>query len=79
MSRAFTCREMVELVTDYLENKLSRGDRKAFEKHIAGCPGCSRYLEQMRLTIKTLGRIESRHLSAAAKRELLDAFRDWKG
>ncbi len=75
--KTFTCQQMVELVTDYLEGRLSRRDRKRFEKHISGCPGCSRYLEQMRVTIRTVGRLDEGRISAAAKRELLEAFRDW--
>ena len=75
--REFSCQQMVELVTDYLEGRLSRRDQKRFEKHIAACDGCSRYLEQMRVTIRTLGRLEEQHLSTAARRELLEAFREW--
>ena len=74
---ALSCQQVVELVTDYLEGRLSRRDRKRFEQHLAACDGCSRYLEQMRVTIRALGRLEEQHISAAAKRELLDAFRDW--
>ena len=31
----FTCQQMVELVTDYLEDRLEAGDRLRFEQHIA--------------------------------------------
>ena len=48
---------MVELVTDYVEGALSARDRARFERHIAGCPHCTIYLEQMRITIRTLGRL----------------------
>jgi anti-sigma factor RsiW len=75
---ALTCQELVELVTDYLEGTLSRRDRRRFEKHIKGCDGCSRYVEQMRLTIRAVGRLEEQHITARAREELLDAFRDWK-
>lgn len=80
MRRAdLSCQQVVELVTDYLEGRLSGRDRRAFEKHLKACDGCTRYLEQMRVTIKTLGRLESKHLSTKAKAELMTAFRDWKG
>jgi anti-sigma factor RsiW len=42
------CQEMVELITDYLEGKLSRSQRRRFEAHLAGCEHCSEYLAQMR-------------------------------
>jgi anti-sigma factor RsiW len=77
MTDPFTCREMVELVTDYLEGALSRADRRRFEGHLDGCEHCTRYVEQMRLTLRTLGRLEPESLSGDARDELLAAFRDW--
>ena len=72
-----TCRELVELVTDYLEGKLGRRDRRRFEKHIAGCEWCTRYLEQMRVTIRTVGRIREESIAPEARDALLAAFRGW--
>ena len=77
MTEPFTCREMVELVTDYLEGTLSRADRRRFEGHIDSCENCTRYVEQMRITLRTLGRLEPESLSDDARDELLAAFRDW--
>ena len=37
-----TCRQVVELMTDYLDGALSAADRARFEEHIAGCDGCMR-------------------------------------
>jgi anti-sigma factor RsiW len=72
------CRELVELVTDYLEDRLSLLDRARFEAHIAECEYCATYLEQMRLTIRTLGRIPEESLSADTRSALLTAFRSWR-
>ena len=46
-----TCRELVELVTDYAEDALSPEQRARFEAHVAACEGCRRYLDQYRRTI----------------------------
>jgi anti-sigma factor RsiW len=73
-----SCREVVELVTDYFEGALSDDDTARFEEHIGQCFWCARYLDQMRVTIRTVGRIEENSISPAAKEALLDAFRDWK-
>lgn len=54
--RRLTCRALVEVVTDYLEAALSLRDGIRFERHLAGCPGCRTYLDQMRRTIGLLGR-----------------------
>ncbi len=73
-----TCAELVELVTDYLETALSSSDRMRFEEHLMTCPSCQAHLDQMRLTIDTVGRLSADALPAEAERDLLDAFRDWK-
>ena len=72
------CQELVELVTDYLEDRLSPVDRIRFEAHIAECEYCATYLEQMRQTIRTLGRLTEDSLSDDAREELLEAFRSWR-
>jgi len=72
------CREMVELVTDYLEGALSWRERRRFERHIAGCDGCRAYLEQMRRTLRVLGRLDEETISPEARDALLHAFRDWR-
>jgi anti-sigma factor RsiW len=72
-----TCRELVELVTDYLEGALPWRERRRFDKHLRGCPWCGRYLEQMRVTLRTVGRIDAEAISPDARDALLDAFRDW--
>jgi anti-sigma factor RsiW len=71
------CRELVELVTDYLEDRLSPSERARFEAHLAECEYCETYLEQMRQTIRALGRLPEESLSAEARDALLTAFRDW--
>ena len=76
--RKMSCRELVELVTDYLEESLSRRERRRFEAHIAGCDHCTAYLTQMRSTIATLGKLSEESIPPRARDELLVAFRDWK-
>jgi anti-sigma factor RsiW len=73
-----SCRELVELVTDYLEDALSPTDRARFEAHIAGCEGCTMYLRQMREMLELLGELTTDSISPQAEAELLATFRDWK-
>ena len=75
---ALSCREMVELVTDYLEDALPGTERARFEAHIAGCDGCTAYLEQMRATIALTGRLTEEEISPEALEALLREFRDWR-
>ncbi|MGE0599581.1 MAG: zf-HC2 domain-containing protein [Dehalococcoidia bacterium] len=72
------CREVVQLVTDYLEGVLPAGERQRFETHLGACPDCSRYLGQFQQTIAATGRLEEDDLSPEAKEALVDAFRNWK-
>ena len=73
-----TCRELVELVTDYLEGALAQADRARFEEHLEICEPCVAYVEQIRLTIAASGAISDEQLDPEAREELLAAFRDWK-
>jgi anti-sigma factor RsiW len=75
---ALSCQELVELVTDYLEGALDERDRRAFEGHLAGCDGCTEYVEQLRVTIELTGRITLDDLTRDAEDALLQAFRAWK-
>jgi anti-sigma factor RsiW len=73
-----SCRELVELVTDYVEGALDRRTRSRFERHISGCPHCTAYLEQIRETVRLTGRLREDQLEPQARDELLAAFRTWK-
>ena len=76
--RPLVCQEVVELVTDYLEGTLPARDRARFEAHLADCPHCSRYLQQMRRTLAVLGRIEVEHVAPEAMDELITLYRRWQ-
>lgn len=73
-----SCRELVELVTDYFEGALDERHRRLFEAHIAACKGCTRYVEQLRATIRVTGSLTPDDLSPQAEQALLEAFRAWK-
>jgi anti-sigma factor RsiW len=75
---AMTCRELVQLITDYLEDGLSKRDRRRFQRHLRGCDGCTTYVEQMRATIGAAGVLGEDDLEPAARDELLAVFGDWK-
>jgi hypothetical protein len=77
LDRELTCAQVVELVTAYLERDLAPDDVERFEEHLAFCDGCSTYLEQIRLTVATTGRIRAADLPRGLEERLLAAFRDW--
>ena len=75
---AFSCQELVELVTDYLEGALSTADLRRFEEHIAGCDGCTEYLAQFRRTVQLTGTLTPDDLTPEAEAALVEVFRSWK-
>ena len=76
-TKPLTCHEVVELVTDYLEDALAPDVRARVEGHLAVCDGCTRYLDQMRETIRLTGMLTEEQVPEEQKAALLDAFRGW--
>lgn len=76
--QGLTCHEVVEIITDYLEEALQPEDRRRVEEHLAICDGCTTYLEQMRETIRLTGMLSEEQIPEEHKRQLLDAFREWR-
>ncbi|MFN2490856.1 MAG: anti-sigma factor [Actinomycetota bacterium] len=72
-----TCRELVELVTDYLEGTLSSEERMRFEEHLLICEGCSAYVDQMRRTIEVVGSLQEDSIPPEVRDRLLEAFVAW--
>ena len=72
------CKELVELVTDYLEDRLAPAVRTRFELHLAYCAPCRVYLAQMRSTVAMTGRLPEAALPSGTKEALLAVFRGWK-
>jgi anti-sigma factor RsiW len=73
-----TCRELVDLLTDYLEDALSPLQRARVEEHLATCPDCTAYLAQTRTTVRLLGRLREDDVPVPVLAELMRAFRGWK-
>ncbi len=77
-SDEMTCRELVEVVTDYLEGRLPDPDRVRLEAHVEECPYCEEYIAQMRRTIDALGELRREAIDPRREAELLEAFRGWR-
>lgn len=73
-----TCQELTELVTDYLEDRLSSMDRLRFRFHIGMCRHCRAYLNQMKQTIRALGKLPAEEIPPEVRDVLLARFRTWK-
>jgi anti-sigma factor RsiW len=73
-----TCRQVVELMTDYLDGALSAADRARFEEHISGCDGCRAYLAQLATTRRVLRKLADEPIPPALQAELVKTFQNWK-
>ncbi len=76
MATALACQELVELVTDYLEHALSGPECRRVERHIAGCPNCTAYLDQLREIRVQMGRLRPADVSMQTELELRRALRE---
>jgi anti-sigma factor RsiW len=74
-----TCQQLVELVTDYLEDALPDEERARFELHLDSCAPCAEYLAQIRRTVALAGRLQEDSIDPLVRDTLLHAFRTWRG
>jgi anti-sigma factor RsiW len=72
-----TCKEVVELVTEYLSGAMTAEDRVRLEQHFFVCPPCTSHLGQVRSTIG-LARELREAPSGGVEPALVDLFRRWK-
>ena len=73
-----TCRQVVELLNDYLEGTLPAADRQRLEEHLAGCDACTAFLAQLRTSRRVVARLAEEEVPAAVRRDLMVAFRNWR-
>ena len=73
-----TCKEMVELMNDYLEGRLAPAELSEFERHLAYCDGCADYLQQLRQLRTATARLREEDIPEKTRDALLEAFRKWK-
>jgi len=74
-----SCRELVELVTDYLDGALAPADVQRLQEHIRVCGPCAEYIEQVRSTARMAAEAAAAELDLRPDRDaLLAAFRGFK-
>ena len=79
MTEELSCQEIVEIVTDYIEEAMAPEERRRFEHHLSYCPGCVTYVEQIRETIRLTGETPREEALPSALREgLIAQFGTWQ-
>jgi anti-sigma factor RsiW len=75
---SLSCRQIVDVVTEYVDGALSSADRLAFEQHITICPPCRAYFTQMRTVVRVAGSLSEDDLPEHVRENLREMFRDWR-
>ncbi|MGV9304118.1 MULTISPECIES: anti-sigma factor family protein [unclassified Nonomuraea] len=73
--KRFTCDELVEVITAYLEDALDQPARDGVRQHLTCCEACARYVEQFRATVGVLGDPPPEKLRSDVRDRLMAAFR----
>lgn len=74
MDSRLACDDVMQRVTEYLDGALPPGAAAAFERHLAECANCTRYLQEIRQTIHRLNALPREPMPAAMKDRLLQAL-----
>jgi anti-sigma factor RsiW len=74
-----TCRDVMEVVADYLDDALAPDDRDRFDRHLAGCAGCRAALEQFRVAMSVTGRLGGDDTTDEQREAMRALFRGWRG
>jgi anti-sigma factor RsiW len=72
------CRDLVEMVTTYLEGALEPVRARRFEAHIADCPGCAAHLLSTRRLLSMLRALPGDRTPPRVRQGLLHGFRAWR-
>ncbi|MEP6987763.1 MAG: zf-HC2 domain-containing protein [Chloroflexota bacterium] len=78
MTHEISCKQLVDLVADYLEEAIPDEARAQFEQHLSECGYCSAYVQQLQVTVTLTKKLSENELDKPAPKELLNIFRQWK-
>ena len=72
------CEELVEKVTDYLDDALSATDQARWDHHVGECLGCQAHLGEVQVTLQVVSTLATElQLSQGLESSLLATFRQW--
>ncbi len=69
------CRDLVEMVSDYLEGTFDPETEARIRTHLTWCDACSDYVEQIRAITDLSSRLRDDDVPQRLRREILSAFR----
>jgi len=54
MTSRLTCRELIEFLDDYVEQRLASAERARFDDHLGRCAACRQYLTGYQGTLRAV-------------------------
>jgi hypothetical protein len=76
-STILTCKEVVELVTEFFAGTMAPEERVRLEQHLLVCPPCTLHVGQVKSTIDLSALLRTEAAPGEVNRELVDRFRQW--
>jgi len=73
-----TCKDVVELISDYLGRHLQPEESGPLEQHLMMCAPCTVYLEQVRSIVDLAGTLNQDSPAPPDQARALEVFRRWK-
>jgi len=70
--RFIPCREIIALLSEYIDGSLPAERARALEDHLAICPPCIDFLESLRKTRGAAGTLREEAIPAECRRRLRD-------
>ncbi len=56
--KMMNCKEVVDLLSDYLANELTEEDVAGIRAHLSGCPNCTAFLNSLKTTVALTHNLE---------------------
>lgn len=72
------CVDLVERVTEYLEQALDPTDMVRFRDHLRMCTGCEAYVDEVLLSLRVMSAVPEERLSDGLETSLLEIFSSWR-
>lgn len=73
-----TCRELVEVITDYFDGAMSPDEHARFERHLRDCTGCQAVISQFRTMVEVTGHLTEEQISEEQREAMRVVFRGWR-
>jgi anti-sigma factor RsiW len=70
-----TCKQVTDLVLDYLTDKLSAGVKRSFERHLANCPDCVSFLKTYKKAVAVTKAVKTDEIPARVRDNVLRFLR----